>query len=176
MTTVTPLMTLIVFIVTLLSSVSDVRSLRIPNWHALVILGCFIPAWLAAPGAFEAPWQHLAAMGAMLVLGYLMFSFGLMGGGDAKLAAAVGLWVGLGGLAPFIFSMAIMGGIIALVSIAVSKKKFFKNPLPGSWIEQVQAGRNAVPYGVAISAGAWAALYHTGFLHNQLNEVFSIIT
>ncbi|MCE9508439.1 MAG: prepilin peptidase [Alphaproteobacteria bacterium] len=173
---ITAFMTLIVFVVTLLSCVSDVRSLRIPNWHSLVILGCFIPAWLATPGAFDGLPQHAAAMGVMFVVGYLMFSLGLMGGGDSKLATVLGLWVGLNGLAPFILSMAIAGGVVGLVSIIISKKKFFKNPLPGSWIEQVQAGRNAIPYGVAISIGAWAALSHTGFLHHQLDEVFNIIT
>jgi prepilin peptidase CpaA len=176
MTIITALMTLVIFIVTLLSCVSDVRSLRIPNWHSLVILGCFIPAWLAAPEAFNGLTQHAAAMGGMFVIGYLMFSLGMMGGGDSKLATVLGLWVGLNGLMPFIFSMAIIGGVIGLVTIIISKKKPFKNPLPGSWIEQAQTGHNAIPYGVAISSGAWVALYHTGFLHQQLNEVFNIIT
>ena len=175
MTLIAPVMTAVVLIVTLLSCISDVRSLRIPNWHSLVILAAFIPAWLAAPEAFIGLAQHAAAMAIMLVVSYIMFSLRMMGGGDSKLATVLGLWVGLSGLPPYIFYMAIAGGVMGLVSLLLRKKKIFKNPRPGSWIEQVQAGRNAVPYGVAISIGAWVALFHTGFLDNQLNEVFSII-
>jgi prepilin peptidase CpaA len=175
MTIITLIMTLIVFIVTLLSCVSDVRSLRIPNWHSLVIIICFLLAWLATPEAFSRLVGHLGAMGIMLVVSYAMFALGMMGGGDSKLGTALGLWVGLAGLIPFMFYMALMGGVIGIASLVIGKKKPFKTPAPGSWIEQVQAGKNTIPYGVAISFGAWAALFYTGFLHNQLNEVFSII-
>lgn len=172
---ITLIMTLAVFIVTLLSCVSDVRSLRIPNWHSLAVTGCFIPAYAAMPEAFGGIWQHIGAMGIMFAVSYAMFSFGMMGGGDSKLGTALGLWLGLKGLMPFLFVMAVTGGMIGFVSLLLRKKKLFKKPLKGSWVEQAQKGRNAIPYGVAISVGAWAAFFHTGFLHQQLNEVFKII-
>ena len=175
MAVITIIMTCIVLIVTILSCISDVRSLRIPNWHSLVILGCFIPAWLATPEAFSGLWQHSGAMMGMFAVTYIMFCLGMMGGGDSKLGTVLGLWTGLKGLLPFMVYMAIMGGVVGIISLFIRKNKPFKTPLPGSWVDQLQNGRNAVPYGVAISFGAWAALFHTGFMHNQLNEVFRII-
>lgn len=175
MTIITFIMTLAVLFVTLLSCIADVRSLRIPNWHTLVILACFVPAWLATPEAFGGIWQHLGAMGIMFAVTYTMFSLGMMGGGDSKLGSGLGLWIGLKGLLPFIFYMAIMGGIIGVVTIVLRRKKFFKNPAPGGWVAQAQEGRSAIPYGVAISFGAWVAFLYTGFVHNQLIEVFTII-
>ena len=35
--------------------------------------------------------------------------------------------------------------------------------------------RCAVPYGLAISFGAWAAFFHTGFLDHRIDEVIKII-
>jgi prepilin peptidase CpaA len=175
MSIITLVMTFMTLTVTVLSCISDVRSLRIPNWHALAIIGCFIPAWLATPQAFGVLWQQIATMIIIFGVTYLMFCKGIMGGGDSKLGTALGLWIGLQGLLPFLIYMGIMGGVIGILSLLMRNRKFFKNPLPGSWIEQLQNGRNAVPYGVAISFGAWAAFFHTGFVHNQLNEVFKII-
>ncbi len=172
---ITLLMTIVILVVTILSCVSDVRSLRIPNWHSLVILACFVPAWLAAPTAFGAIWGHVGAMVCLLALTYAMFTFGMMGGGDSKLGTALGLWVGPQGLIFFMLYMAVMGGVMGLFSLVLRKNKPFKNPHPGSWVEQAQNGRNAVPYGVAITVGSWAAFFHTGFLYNQLNELIKII-
>jgi prepilin peptidase CpaA len=175
MATITPAMILAVFILTLFSCMSDVRSLRIPNLYALAILVCFVPAWLTSPAAFGPLWYHVTAMGIMFVLTYIMFCQGMMGGGDSKLGTALGLWVGLKGLLPFVFYMALMGGVLGLLTVGLQKKKLFINPKPGSWIEQAQAGQNAVPYGIAISFGSWAAFYHTVLMHHHLNEVFKII-
>jgi prepilin peptidase CpaA len=176
MTLISPLMMLAVFVVMFLSCVSDVRSLRIPNGHSLVILGCFVPAWLVFPEAFGSLGLHVAAAALMFVVTYGMFAMGMMGGGDSKLGSALALWGGLNGLVPFMFYMAVTGGILGLISIFIKKKKPFKNPEAGSWFAQLQEGKNAVPYGVAISFGAVAAFFHTGLIHNQLNEVFKIIT
>jgi prepilin peptidase CpaA len=157
-------MTAIVFAVTVMGCISDVRSLRLPNIYALVIIGCFIPAWLAHPQAFAPLWQHLAAMGAMFAVTYVMFCAGIMGGGDAKFVTALALWTGLKGLLPFIFVMALVGGVLGVMALALQKKKLFANPKPGSWVEQAQSGVSAVPYGIAISAGSWAAFFHTGLI------------
>ncbi|MCK4946550.1 MAG: prepilin peptidase [Alphaproteobacteria bacterium] len=175
MAIISPTMVFIVLIVTLLSCISDVRSLHIRNFNSLVILFCFFPAYFASPESFNALWQHLVAMVIMFVVSYVMFVFGMMGGGDSKLGTVLGLWIGLKGLMPFIFYMAIIGGFIGFIALVIFRKKPFKNPMPGSWVAELQDGRNALPYGVAISFGFWAAFFHTGFACSQLNEVLKII-
>ncbi|MBU6474883.1 MAG: prepilin peptidase [Alphaproteobacteria bacterium] len=155
------LMAVAVLAVTLLSCRSDIRALRIPNAHALVILSCFVPAYLAMPSAFAPLWSHLAAFSLMFAITYLMFYKGLMGGGDSKFASALALWVGLRGLVPFIFYMSLMGGLLGAATLVIRKKKPFRNPPAGSWMAEAQEGKSAVPYGLAISFGAWVAFFHT---------------
>jgi prepilin peptidase CpaA len=168
-------MAAIVVGISLLSCRSDFRALRIPNWHSLAILAAFVPAWLAAPQAFGSLWHHMAAMGMVFALTYGMFCLNLIGGGDSKLASALGLWVGLKGLFPFLFYMAIAGGLLGSMALLLRRKKIFDSPHPGGWIDQVQKGRSAVPYGVAISFGTWMSFLHSEFLYKELNEVFKII-
>ncbi len=169
MTIVTPVivaqaMTAVVLAVTLLSCRSDIMSLRIPNTHSVTILLCFVPAYLATPPVFSPLWHHLAALFLIFAVTYAMFFAGMMGGGDAKLASALALWAGLRGLIPFVFFMSLAGGLLAAVTLVIRKKKPFQNPRAGSWIAEVQSGKDAIPYGVAISVGAWAAFFHTGLI------------
>ena len=175
MAIIVQVMIMIVLAVTVLGCISDIRSLRIPNAYSLIVIACFVPAWSAEPRNFAPLWDHLAAMAIIFSITYAMFTAGMMGGGDSKFGTALGLWVGLKGLLPFVFYMALMGGILGAVALGLRNKKLFSNPIPGSWVEQLQSGQNAVPYGVAISLGCWASFLHTGLLDHQLNEVFKII-
>lgn len=169
------LMVLIVIVVTLLSCVSDVRSLRIANVYSLIVLACFVPAYIAEPQLFSPLWYYLTALGVMFVLSCILFFKGIMGGGDSKLGTALSLWLGLKGLVPFLFYMAIMGGVVGGITLLLQKKKPFKNPKPGSWVGEAQMGKNVVPYGIAISFGFWLSFFHTYAMSHQLSEVFKII-
>ena len=166
---------LILFVVTMASCVSDFRSLRIPNSHSLAVIGLFIPAYLFAPDSFGLWWYPFLAAGLMFFISYVMFCYGLMGGGDSKLATALALWVGLKGLMIYVFWMAVAGGVIAAFGLWLKAKKPFKNPTEGSWIAQAQGGRNAVPYGIAITVGAWAAIFHTESFSKQIHQLIKII-
>ena len=159
----------------LAACVSDVRSLRIPDVYSIVVIAAFIPAFLLSPEIFGRWWEHMGALALMFILTYVMFCYGVMGGGDSKFGSALALWVGLKGLVPYVLFMGIMGGVVALASYFIKKKKPFKNPRAGSWVAEVQQGRNAVPYGVAISFGAWMAILHTGIIDHQIHELIKII-
>lgn len=165
----------VVLAVTLLSCVSDARSLRIPNLYSIIITGAFLAAHAVSPESFGKWWEHLLALGIFFGITYLMFIAGMMGGGDSKLGSALALWVGIKGLIIYVFWMTVMGGVIGLLSLWIRKKKPFKNPPAGSWMAAAQEGKNAIPYGIAISFGAWIALLHTGIITHQLGELFKII-
>jgi prepilin peptidase CpaA len=169
------LLTCVVFITTLASCVSDLRRLRIPNAHVLIVMAAFALAYIVSPEFFGRWWEHLAAFAIVFIVTYAMFAFGMIGGGDAKLGAALALWVGLKGLMPFMFYMAIVGGLLGIAALMIRKNKPFKNCRDGSWVSEVQLGKNAVPYGIAITFGAWAGMFYTGFLTTVLHEVIKII-
>ncbi|WP_254434856.1 prepilin peptidase [Magnetospirillum sp. UT-4] len=123
--------------------VSDLRCRRIPDRDPLLAAAAF--AGLAALGAL--PLTHLAAAAVVLAGGFVLFAKGLWGGGDAKLAAALGLFVGFAGMPRFLVVMALAGGILAVVVLVLRR-------LPGG------AARSAeLPYGVAIAAAGadWIA-------------------
>lgn len=169
------LATLAVTGVTLFSMISDVRYLRIPNSHALAIVGLFPIAYFAAPDLFGTFGGHVFAGLFTLLVTYLLFHKGLMGGGDSKLAAALGLWVGLLGLMPFFLYTAIVGGVLGIISLFLARRKPFPNVFGKGWLASAQSGQSVLPYGVAISLGAWITFFQSGFLIHQLNEVFNLI-
>lgn len=139
------------------AAVSDFRRLLIPNLYSVVVIVLFVPAYLLVPEAFGHWTHHLMAAGIMLVIGFFLFVVKLFGGGDAKFATAVALWLGVKGLLPFVLYMTICGGVLGVAGLYIAKKKPFKTIGKGGWIDQLQQGRNAIPYGIAIAFGFWAA-------------------
>jgi prepilin peptidase CpaA len=80
----------------------DLKSLRIPNWLVLSVFGVFLVtgSW-GLPGDIFA-WR-LAQGAIVLAVGFLLFLPGFVGGGDAKMAAA---------LAPFVAVQDALGVLI----------------------------------------------------------------
>src|SRR3954466_6554834 len=73
---------------------SDILTMRISNWFSLALAaGFFALALLNGMGAIEIL-LHVSAGVTILILAFICFSNGWIGGGDAKLAAATGLWFG----------------------------------------------------------------------------------
>lgn len=72
----------------------DLRSLRIPNWLVLAVLGVFLVTgfWGLPSDVFV--WR-LVQGAALLLIGFGLFSAGFVGGGDAKMAAALAPFVAL---------------------------------------------------------------------------------
>ena len=131
----------------------DRTTMTIPNLISGVLVVAFcVLAWPlgVGPGEFGI---HALVGAAALVLGFTLFAFGLFGGGDAKLLAAISLWIGPDFYLHFIFFTALAGGLLAL---AVMIARRF--PLPVAWVSQDWVARlhtagSGIPYGVALSAG-----------------------
>ena len=157
---------LIVFILLMLTAaVSDLRSYRLPNWLVAAVASLFIVAAAATGMPLSlALWHGLAGV-LVLFAGFGLFTAGVIGGGDAKLLAAVALWIGWTKLATFIFYTALAGGALAIVMLIW---EFFRlhveltagNP-NSSLIKRITSLKPDLPYGVAIAAGACATLPQT---------------
>lgn len=91
---------------------TDVRELRIPNWLTLagvtVALGV---RWLQSGSALG---DGLLGAAVGLAFGLTCFAMGILGGGDAKLLAAVGAFVGLEGIAGALIVTTVTGALLAL--------------------------------------------------------------
>lgn len=149
---------------------SDFRMLKIPNLYPIAIALSFVPAFLVvgviAPDndIFYSAKSHFIAAILVFAITYAMFHFNMMGGGDAKLLSAFALWVGLSGLIPFLFIMAMMGGVLAAITLVVHKWKPLTKFGGSLWLENAQAGKKQVPYGIAIFCGAIFAFWNAGYI------------
>jgi prepilin peptidase CpaA len=137
------------------AAVTDLLTMKIPN---LLTLGLGVAFLVAAPIAgltWSEILSHLAAGSSMLLVGILLFSFGLVGGGDAKLLAAAALWLGFEPLVAFLAYVAVFGGALAIVILAYRSVPAGAFPLP-DWAARLHVKGEGMPYGVAIAAGALA--------------------
>ena len=133
---------------------SDLFTMTIANRVSLILVGGFgLLAVLTGTGASDLL-SHAAAAAAVLVVGFIFFTRGWIGGGDAKLAAATVLWLGFAHLADYLFYASIFGGALTLLII------YFRTvPLPAvfvgrPWAERLHRSDSGVPYGIALAAAA----------------------
>ena len=100
------------------ASCCDVLRLRIPNMIPLALVALFALQLLIGRGV-AAPLDHLLAMGLALAVLLPLFALNMLGGGDVKLLAAVALWLGMGKLAALMILVGIVGGVFALLWLAM---------------------------------------------------------
>ncbi len=138
----------------LVAAVLDALTYRIPNLVTLTLALAFIPAALMAPQPVA--WgSHLAAGGLTFAAVFLAFLRGWIGGGDAKLLAAVALWVGLAGLPVTALLVGMFGGALGVGLLAA--RRVFPLVVMAQRLRALRPGA-PVPYGVAVAAGAIAAM------------------
>jgi Flp pilus assembly protein protease CpaA len=98
----------------------DLRRRRIPNVLPLALAGLGL-ARMTIEGDPIAAAYTLAAGAGVLLVGFILFSYRLAGGGDAKLLAGATLLVGSHELPAFLLLMSLCGGALALTVIAHGK-------------------------------------------------------
>ncbi|HEX7775694.1 MAG TPA: prepilin peptidase [Parvibaculum sp.] len=136
------------------AGVRDLATMTIPNWLTLALaLSFFIFAPLVAMPLAEVA-RHAAVGFALLLIGMGFFSMGWIGGGDAKLVAAVALWVGWSQAVPYLLVSSLLGGALTLIILG-----FRTLPLPGvlvrqQWLLRLHDRGEGVPYGLALAAAA----------------------
>ena len=128
-------------------AVQDLISLRISNRISVAVLVVAVAALVLNPGASW--WEHPLSFAVTLCFGIVLFILRWLGGGDAKLMAAAAMAFDIGGLIRFIPTVLILGGVLALLFLVV--RMVFGNRGPAR-------DRHSLPYGVAIAAGAIAAV------------------
>lgn len=150
------------------AAVNDVLTMTIPNWLSLAYVGAFpfIALFMGYPLA-DTGWHMLAGVIALAVC-FGLFSIGVFGGGDAKLIPAVMIWIGPAAVTPYIFGIALAGGLLALLVI-LSRRLIPARAVPGFLQRSVVEGPG-IPYAVAIAFGAIWAMPASPFLTQILNS------
>ena len=107
----------------LVATVCDFRTREIPDWISIAI--AFVAVTAASAGWLGIGFLLVVSGGALgLSIGYGLSRFARLGGGDAKLIAALGLLVGPVGLLIVLFGMAIAGGILSVIAIYRKQKDY----------------------------------------------------
>ena len=132
----------------------DLFTMTIPNRISLAMVAGFVVLAPLAGLGFVDMAYHAGAGLLVLAIGVLLFIPGWIGGGDAKLAAAVVLWLGFENLFSYLFFVALAGGGLGLLFMGVRA-----HPLPAfvstePWAVRLHDRSSGIPYGIALAAGA----------------------
>jgi len=132
----------------------DVSTMTIPNWVSITLAVVFVPAAMTAGLSLGEIGWHLVFGAIVLVVCAVLFYLNVFGGGDAKVIAAASLWTGLAGSGPFVMGMAIAGGALAGLLLALRRMNIQSNKL---WAARLLSPEEGAPYAVAIAVGALIA-------------------
>jgi prepilin peptidase CpaA len=133
---------------------SDLLTMTISNRISLTLVAGFgVLAVLTGIG-WPVVGSHVGAALLVMVVTFVFFSQGWIGGGDAKLAAAVALWFGFDQLLTFLLYASLFGGILTFVLL-----RFRHMPLPAllsgqDWAKRLHRMDTGIPYGIALAAAA----------------------
>jgi len=136
------------------AGLTDLLTRKIRNRLVVMCLLAYtVLAPLAGFTAYEIVGSVVVAL-AVLLLALVLFAFGLIGGGDAKLAAVTSLWFGIDQTPTYLIYTALLGGAFALAILV-----FRKLPLPtglwsGDWVADLHSHGTAMPYGVSMALAA----------------------
>jgi prepilin peptidase CpaA len=153
-----PQWSLIVFVFILMAAAfQDIKKLRIANYFSIALVALF-GITLALVGVAYDWWENLVVFALFLVVGFLLFNTGILGGGDIKLLAATSLWFDFEGALLLFVSVTCAGGIAALLFITLRRVIPFSKDVREGWVALRKKG--PVPYGLGIAAGGIWSLYY----------------
>ena len=143
---------------------SDLVSMTISNRISLTLVaGFFVLAFMSGMSPNDVL-SHVGAALTVLAFTFVFFARGWIGGGDAKLAAAIALWFGFEHLMTYLLYASLFGGLLTLVIM-----RFRIMPLPAAlaeqeWIKRLHRIDGGVPYGIALAAAALLIYPDTGWM------------
>ncbi|MCF6199365.1 MAG: prepilin peptidase [Hyphomicrobiaceae bacterium] len=151
----------------LVSASMDIMTMTIPNKVTLaLVVGFFVLAPFVGLS-----WQdfglHIAMAVAMLLVTMGMFAMGWIGGGDAKLFAATGLWLGYTTqMFEYAVYASLFGGVLTLAILKLRTIPVLPKMMSYSWLERLHNPNEGVPYGVALAAAGLIIYPHTIWMNS----------
>ncbi len=148
---------------------SDLFTMTISNRLSLLLLGSFVGlALLAGMPLATLLTMHLAAGAAVLVLTFVFFARGWIGGGDAKLAAATAVWLGWENLAAYGLQASVLGFGLTIALVQLRKRELPAGLMSRRWIARLHEAGNGVPYGIALAIAGLSLYPETTVWHAAL--------
>jgi prepilin peptidase CpaA len=143
---------------------SDLFTMTIANKVSLILIGGFVLLALLTGMTGHDMLIHAGVAAAVLVIAFLCFTRGWIGGGDAKLAAATVLWLGVAHLADYLVYASMLGGALTLAVIQYRAMPMPQLLLGREWAERLHRPDCGVPYGIALAIAALVVYPHTEWM------------
>jgi len=111
----------------LIAAAFDLRTREIPDWIGIAIIVLAVIGMVFGLDGIRW-WSVLGGGLAGFGIGYGLFRFANLGGGDAKLIGAIGTLLGPIGILIVLFWMALAGGLLALIAAARGQRDYAYGP------------------------------------------------
>jgi prepilin peptidase CpaA len=133
---------------------SDLLTMTISNKLVLALVAGFFALAAVTGLSGSVIGSHLASGALVLVIAFGCYAAGWIGGGDAKMAAAIALWFGFDQVVPYLLYASLLGGLLTLLVL-----KFRSEALPAAlvrqdWVMRLHDKNGGVPYGIALAVAA----------------------
>lgn len=133
-----------------LAALTDLFEMTIPNRIPAVLLAAFFVVAPFVGLSWTGFGMHLVAGLIVFSVGFTLFAFNVMGGGDAKLLTAAAVWYGFTPeLLSFLIHVAYLGGILTIAILLLRARSntviAMGLPIPHSLLSAKK-----VPYAIAI--------------------------
>lgn len=152
------LLPLAVFVTALIyAAISDASSMIISNKICLVVMLAFaasVPLSWVGWGVFG---EHMLVGLVFFLVGFVLFAVGGLGGGDAKLMAAIGLFWTWPDAAAFVIYVTLYGGALALF-LMIGRNVMPVSVSTNGLVAKMFATEKKMPYGIALALGAMTVL------------------
>lgn len=134
-----------------LAASSDLLTMRISNKLVIALTVAFFIVALAISMPLEQLAMHVLCAFVVLAVAFGLFALRLIGGGDAKLAAATTLWLGFGTTLPYLAYTALFGGVLTILILVL--RGIPLHPVLGKleWLARLHNKRSGIPYGIAMA-------------------------
>lgn len=143
------------------AAVSDLLTMTISNRVSLLLVAGFAALALTTGMDWQTVGMHALAGVTVLAITFILFAFGWIGGGDAKLAAATALWLGWSQLLSYALYSSLLGGVLTIALLSLRAAPLHPTFLVReAWYVRMTDEKTGIPYGIALAA-AGLLLYPT---------------
>ncbi|WP_454288560.1 A24 family peptidase [Rhizobium arsenicireducens] len=154
-----------------LAALTDLFEMTIPNRIPAVLLAAFFVVAPFVGLSWTGFGMHLVAGLIVFSVGFTLFAFNVMGGGDAKLLTAAAVWYGFTPeLLSFLIHVAYLGGILTIAILLLRARSntviAMGLPIPHSLLSAKK-----VPYAIAIGLAGLMTYPHSPLVLWALDNI-----
>ncbi len=147
----------------LVAAANDIYEFKIPNWVSIILICAYPVAGIAVGAPPRVIAEGLLIGAGALTLGFALYAGRIVGGGDAKLFAAIAPWVGANALGVFLFYTAIAGLALTIFILIFRKLPILPVYTHAPWLIELHERKKDLPYAVALAAGGLLSFSQTAF-------------